>query len=258
MRHLFLRTIVNDVDQWCINFFLPVPMPNQNALPLYIQLSEMLIREIAAGRLMDGERLPPERDMATELGTSVGTLRKALSDLTEKGLLERVQGSGNYIRAKADADSVYAFFRVERIGGGGLPTAQVLSVDRLEKPADLPEFGTSRYGHRIRRLRSLGGVPAVLEEIWLDGSYAEEITREDLSESLYLFYRTQLALWITRAEDQLTLDQVPNWAPSDFAPQQGEPCVMAERISWAQDGARAEVSRNWIDTNVARYVARIK
>ena len=29
-------------------------------------------------------------------------------------------------------------------------------------------------------------------------------------------------------------------------------------ISWAQDGVRAEVSRNWIDTNKARYVARIK
>ena len=56
-----------------------------NALPKYIQISEMLIREIAAGHLADGARLPPERDMAADLNISVGTLRKALSDLVEKG-----------------------------------------------------------------------------------------------------------------------------------------------------------------------------
>ncbi len=63
------------------------------ALPLYIQLSELIIREIEAGRLMEGERLPPEREMAQLYGTSVGTLRKALSALENKGLLRRVQGS---------------------------------------------------------------------------------------------------------------------------------------------------------------------
>ncbi|MDU8909835.1 GntR family transcriptional regulator [Aestuariicoccus sp. MJ-SS9] len=232
-------------------------MSDRHALPLYVQLSEMLIREIAAGRLTDGERLPPEREMAARLGTSVGTLRKALADLTEKGLLERVQGSGNYVRARTDAESVYAFFRVELHEGGGLPTAEILGVDTLDKPADLPDFGTSTRGHRIRRLRRLNGRPAVLEEIWLDGGYAETLTAGDLSESLYLYYRERLGLWIARAEDRLTLDRVPDWSPSAFAPRPGAPCLMASRVSWAQDGARAEVSRNWIDTDVAAYVARI-
>jgi GntR family transcriptional regulator len=231
--------------------------PDRHALPLYVQISELLIREINAGRLVDGERLPPERDFAEQLNTSVGTLRKALADLTDKGLLERVQGSGNYVRARADAKSVYAFFRVELLEGGGLPTAEILSVDRVAKPADLPEFGQSNEGHRIRRLRRLNGKPAVLEEIWLDGSYAETVTREDLRESLYLFYRETLGLWITRAEDRLTMAPVPDWSAPAFAPKPGAPCVMASRISWAQDGARAEVSRNWIDTDLATYVARI-
>ena len=71
--------------------------PDKTALPKYVQTAELLIREIAAGRLPDGARLKPERDMAVDLGVSVGTLRKALDDLTEKGLLDRVQGSGNYI-----------------------------------------------------------------------------------------------------------------------------------------------------------------
>ncbi len=229
----------------------------RHSLPLYVQLSEMLIREINAGRYVDGERLPPEREMAAQLGTSVGTLRKALADLTEKGMLERVQGSGNYIRAQADTKSVYAFFRVELLGGGGLPTAELLSVDRVAKPESLPAFGTSDQAHRVRRLRSLNKTPAVLEEIWLDGDYAQTVTAPDLSESLYLFYRTRLGLWITRAEDRVLMGTVPDWAPDDFGPRPGSPCVLVERISWAQDGVRAEVSHNWIDTNVARYIARL-
>ena len=55
-------------------------MSNQQSLPKYLQISELLIRDIAAGRLEDGARLPTERDLATQLSTSVGTLRKALSN----------------------------------------------------------------------------------------------------------------------------------------------------------------------------------
>lgn len=231
--------------------------PDRHALPLHVQISEMLIRDIHAGRLIDGERLPPERAFAEQLGISVGTLRRALADLTEKGMLERVQGSGNYVRARTDAKSVYAFFRVELLEGGGLPTAELLSVDRVAKDPALPEFGVSAEGFRIRRLRRLGGRPAVLEEIWLDGSYARTITADDLSESLYLFYRERLGLWITRAEDRLGLSVVPDWSPETFGPRSGDTAMMATRISWAQDGARAEVSRNWIDSRVAAYVARI-
>lgn len=233
-------------------------MRNRHALPIYLQISEMLIREINAGRLQDGERLPPERVYAERLGISVGTLRKALEDLTEKGLLERVHGSGNYIRAQADVQSVYAFFRVELLEGGGLPTAELLSIDRVAKPEGLPPFGSSAEAHRIRRLRRLNGKPAILEEIWLDGAYTDRIERRDLSESLYRFYRERLDLWITRAEDRMGLLPVPDWAPDAFGLRPGAPCLCATRVSFARDGARAEVSRGWIDTEVATYVARLK
>ena len=43
---------------------MPTASQTSTALPLYVQISELLIRDIAAGRLIDGERLPPERDMA--------------------------------------------------------------------------------------------------------------------------------------------------------------------------------------------------
>jgi GntR family transcriptional regulator len=232
-------------------------MSNPNALPIYVQTAEMLIREVAAGRLLEGERLPPERSMAEDLGISVGTLRKALADLTTKGYLERVQGSGNYIRMPPEAAGVYAFLRIELVEGGGLPTAEVLDVRRMPKPADLPTFGGAD-GHRIRRFRRLGGVPAALEEIWLDGRYAERITAEDLSESLYLFYRKRLGLWITRAEDSVGVGQVPDWRIDAFPVPVGGVCGFIERRARGQDGETAEYSRTWFDPDKVRYISRLK
>jgi len=228
------------------------------SLPIYLQITELLIRDIASGRLIDGEKLPPEREMSERLGIATGTLRKALSELQSRGMLERVQGSGNYVRAVSDPKSLYAMFRLELLEGGGLPTAQIIGVQRLQKPADLPDFGTSSEAHRIRRIRYLSGKVAALEEIWLDGDYVETIDAEDLSESLYLYYRTALGLWIVRAEDRIGLDMVPDWAPETFGRRAGEPAVQVLRISEAQDGKRAEVSRTSIDHSVARYVSRLK
>lgn len=228
------------------------------SLPIYVQIAELLVRDIAAGRLIDGEKLKPERDLAEELGIAVGTLRKALTELQNRGLLERVQGSGNYIRALSDPQSVYALFRLELLGGGGLPTAEILSIDRLPKPSELPVFGKSGEAHRIRRLRRLSGKPAALEEIWLDGSYIERIDREAVSESLYLFYRAKLSLWIARAEDQIGLDRVPDWTPAAFGQPVWAPVTHIQRVSQDQEGVRAEVSRTWLDHDVARYVSRLK
>ena len=233
-------------------------MSQPGALPLYLQISELLIRDIAAGRLIDGERLPPERDMAATLGIAVGTLRQALKTLGDKGLLESIHGSGNYIRAKADPASVYAMLRIELLTGGGLPTARVLSVDRLPKDPRLPAFGASPEGHRIRRLRFLSGQVAALEEIWLDASYAAQISQADLSESLYLYYRQKLNLWISRAEDRVGLGTLPDWAPPEFPHSPGTALPLITRISWAQDGASAEASFTWYDPDRVAYVARLK
>lgn len=234
-------------------------MQNQARLPIYIQLSELLTREIASGRLLNGEKLPPERVMAAELNTTVRTLRKALDELTKKGLLERRQGSGNYVTSKADdVESVYSFFRIELLDGGGLPTAKVLSVDTMQKPDDIPKFGTSEIGHRIRRMRFLNDVPSLVEEIWLDGSCTPELKAEDLNDSLYYFYKNSLKLWITRAEDKVGVRKLPDWTPDDFGMKAGEASGVVERLSWAQENQTIEFSRNWFDYNKVRYVARIK
>lgn len=227
------------------------------ALPKHAQVSEMLIRDIAAGRLADGVRLPPEKEMAESMGIAVGTLRKALGALAEKGLLDRVQGSGNYVRARAGVASIYSMLRLELIAGGGLPTATLLAVDRMPKPQGAPDFGPSSEGWRFRRLRYLSGVPAALEEIWLDGARADKVAHEDVSESLYLFYREVLGLVILSAEDRVSLAHVPDWRDAEFPPQTGSLAGFVERIARDSTGAPVEYSRTWFDTITVTYINRI-
>jgi len=227
------------------------------ALPKHAQISEMLIRDIAAGRLADGARLPPEREMAEQLGIAVGTLRKALETLAAEGLLDRVQGSGNYVRARDGVASIYSMLRLELKAGGGLPTAEFLGVDRLPKPADAPAFGPSKMGWRFRRLRFLGGVPAAMEEIWLDGAQAAEVAAEDVSESLYLFYRERLGLVILSAEDQVSIGPVPEWRDARFPPEAGSIAGYVERTARNSAGAVVEFSRTWFDPGTVIYINRI-
>lgn len=237
-----------------------------NRLPRHVEISEMLAREIQAGILLDGSRLPPERQMAEKLDVAVGTLRKALLDLTEKGLLERIHGSGNYVRSSgttkdAQANTIYGFFRLELVEGGGLPTAEILSVDRIEKPTDIGDIGNDKFAHRIRRLRRLNNVDAALEEIWIDGAKRAKIAKEELSDSLYLFYKEELGHWITNAQDSVSAMKFPVWKPENFGTKPTNDTLVwgyIERFSYDQNNKCVEFSKTWFDPQTTRFVARWK
>ena len=232
------------------------PSIEAGALPVYIQIAELVARQIEAGLLREGQRLPPEREMARQHGVAVGTLRKSLARLTEMGHLDRRQGSGNYIRRADGATSLYSLLRLERPDGGGLPSARLLSFDHIRKPHDLPPFGNGGDGFRFRRLRFLDGIPAAIEEIWLDGAAARSIDPARVSQSLYQFYREELGLWITRTEDRVALASLPDWTVDQFPLPAGSTVGYVERYGWSQHDQKVEFSLSWFDPASARFIAR--
>lgn len=242
-------------------FATPLAMKTQfsnktGRLPLSSQIAEMLMRDVQSGVLPDGERLPPERTMAKELGIAIGTLRKALAELEQQGVLLRIQGSGNYINHPLDFVNVYALFRLERREGPGKPTAQLLSVDTVDKPplTSLPTGHT--MAHRFRRVRYLDDFAAALEEIWLDGHCAQSIDVALVSNSLYRFYTEHLGLRITRAEDRVSVATLPEWAPEVLSERNISHWGYIERVSQDQHGQIVEYSRTWFDPDDVRFVAR--
>ena len=233
------------------------PVPTAANLPIYQQIASTLRRGIKTGQLVDGQPLPPERQLARQFGVSVVTLRKALQLLANDGMLRRRQGSGNYVSARADPEQKYGFFRIETLAGGGLPTADYLSVDLQPRPPRLPAFGTGGDVWRIRRLRALDSIPAVLEEIWLDGSCADQLNMSWLPESLYAFYQSELGFWISSAEDSVGVGTIPDWAPDIFGLAAGSASGVVDRRAWAQGPDAIEYSRSWFNPATARYVARL-
>mgnify|MGYP001075740492 FL=1 len=74
-------------------------MPFRSVQPekLSTAVSRQIEQLILRGILRPGERLPSERDLAERLGVSRPSLREAVSDLSEKGLLTSRAGAGIYV-----------------------------------------------------------------------------------------------------------------------------------------------------------------
>ncbi|HDC92410.1 MAG TPA: GntR family transcriptional regulator, partial [Candidatus Acetothermia bacterium] len=65
--------------------------------PLYVQIKEILEKDIRKGVFQPGERFPTERELCERFGVSRITIRQALQELVKDGLLYRHQGSGSYV-----------------------------------------------------------------------------------------------------------------------------------------------------------------
>ena len=75
------------------------PSPPESAVrPSLVDGAELALRNwLAPGRYRQGDRLPPEHEVAAMLGVSRGTLRSALQRLEESGEIVRRQGSGTFV-----------------------------------------------------------------------------------------------------------------------------------------------------------------
>lgn len=69
--------------------------------PLYQRLADKLGNDIRTGVIGAGERLPTQRDLAADLGTTVGTVGRAYSLLRERGLVSGEVGRGTYVEIAA-------------------------------------------------------------------------------------------------------------------------------------------------------------
>lgn len=236
---------------------MPLSTPAK-PLPVYQQIAELLARQIKAGYWRQGERLPTEAELASTLDVAVGTLRKSLALLSEQGVLERIQGSGTYVKKVAGTQHIYELFRLELATGPGLPTAHIVEVSRHRRPAHVPAFESGgAHAWRVRRLRFLSQVPVALEEIWFDAAHCDGLSADELGDSMYLFYKERFGTWIARVEDRLSAAPAPDWAMSPCGLEPGACAGFIERVSWTATNAVAEYSQTWFDPAVCRYSSRL-
>lgn len=226
-------------------------------LPLYLKIGELLHREIASGRWLPGERLPPESQLADDLNVAVGTLRKALASLEEEGLLERRQGSGTYVKRAPEGEAIYQFFRLELLAGGGVPSADVVALNSRRSAAvalQLADEPSEQW--EVRRLRCLNNQPVAAEQISFSAAHAAQLSVEDLHESLYMHYREQFSFWIARVEDKVSCAVAPKWATELLQLPEHTVCGRVERRGFSNEDRAEEFSITWFDPARCQYIAR--
>jgi DNA-binding LacI/PurR family transcriptional regulator len=69
--------------------------------PKYQHILDELTREIAGGAYTPGRRLPSEAALVRRFGVSRITAGRALRELQQRGLVDRIAGSGTFVRNKA-------------------------------------------------------------------------------------------------------------------------------------------------------------
>ncbi|MCC8334733.1 winged helix-turn-helix domain-containing protein [Streptomyces sp. R1] len=69
----------------------------------YVKLADAIATEIASGKLPQGAALPGERAMTELYGVSIGTVRRAIVELRNRGLVATLPAKGTYVIAQPDA-----------------------------------------------------------------------------------------------------------------------------------------------------------
>ena len=105
--------------------------------PLHEQVHKVIRTRILAGEWEPREPLPGEAHLSLELGVSVGTVRKAMDQLTRDHIVVRERGRGTVVRGDAEQHSISAF---RLCGLDGQPiTPRIVLVGTRASPATASE-----------------------------------------------------------------------------------------------------------------------
>lgn len=135
-------------------------------VPLYHQAARVLEAAIEDGRLPRGSKLDGETGLAEQLGISRPTMRAAIKQLVDKGLLVRRRGIGTIVAPKPVRRAVALTSLYDDLKEAGRePSTRVLSLEEIPCPPEVAEhlgLGASAPVLRLERLRTAGTDPIAL------------------------------------------------------------------------------------------------
>ncbi|MCF1464863.1 MULTISPECIES: GntR family transcriptional regulator [Rhizobium/Agrobacterium group] len=104
------------------------------AIPLYEVVKRQITEAIMIGDLKAGAVLPSEVALSQTYGVAVGTIRRALMDLTNDGILSRRRKTGTIVTGRKPQHSLRLFFQYFRLHGlDGSLSKSVTKVTRLKR-----------------------------------------------------------------------------------------------------------------------------
>jgi GntR family transcriptional regulator len=174
-------------------------------ISLYRQIASRLETEIAEGRLKAQERLEPEQALMRRFAVSRITVRQAIDDLVQKGLVVRKQGKGTFVAGPAvrhDLQDLRGFLDVF-FAQGRHPETRLLQFQGTQLPNDAAQALGLEAGDtamHLQRLYILDGEPIAVADTWLTPEARSVSWAEAESHSSYSILQRLLGLRITRAD----------------------------------------------------------
>ncbi len=211
-------------------------LESPSPVPLYRQLFADLRRRIRAGDFDRAGVLPSEARIEKDYAVSRITVRRALLELDQEGLIERRQGRATRIRphrlhrpAEAGLDAELA----NMLSFGFKTDSEVLEAREVKAPADVAErlgLAPGTPVHRSRRLRRVSGLPLCHSLAYLPLDLAGSVSRADLEREPLLLLLVRNGLVIGRVDQSIGAVAAEPEMARLLGTAAGEPLLLIERL----------------------------
>lgn len=206
--------------------------------PLHRQLYLVLHDEISRGALASGEALPTEQTLCDMFGVSRITVRRALADLSEAGLVDRRHGVGSFVTDQSAQ---------ARQASGSTYLDNMRQVE-FETEVDVVEWGVravppavaARWDHRdtalhVLRVRHerLTSEPLMITDAWLPAELADVVTESALRRAPLYRLMTDAGVVLERLEHEMTAEIAGPRTASLLATAIGSPLIRVNRVAYA-------------------------
>jgi GntR family transcriptional regulator len=229
----------------------PPMIVRQPGITAHAQIEDWLADAIAAGQLRPGDRLPTEHDLAAWLGVSRMTLRHALSELSQRGLVTRTvgRGGGTFVaEPKLEQDlTTLAGFSEQLRRHGKVAGARVLAATRIAaSPAAAAalELAEGAAVHDVRRIRLADGKPIVIEHSQFPAALFPDLLDCRLDGSLYELLADNYGQRPYRARESLEPVVAGVREAEALEVEEGAPLMLVERTAYSLGGQPLEYARD--------------
>ena len=178
-----------------------------NPIPLYKQMSKLIKNKIDKKELKPGDRIESENDLSIRYGISRITVRYAIKELVEEGILNKIQGKGTYVsvnKEKYYANDYIGFTRSCILSGKKATTKLISSGFTLPNriQADFFNIGENDKIVYTKRLRLVDNYPTVIETNYYN-TYLSFLLEENLERSLFELLKNKYNIIIKNIERTL-------------------------------------------------------
>ena len=235
-------------------------MPAPTFSPLYQQIKVLIMQGLEAGEWKPGDMIPSEIELAARFKVSQGTVRKAIEELATGHLLVRRQGKGTFVATHTEPRTQFRFQRLmPDEGKQGYPESLILDCRRVRAPAEIGRALEQKPGDPVvtlRRLLSFGGIPCVLDLLWLPGALFKGLSAERLSGSrapLYSLFESEFGIKMLRADEKIRAIPADAESARVLRVERGSPLLLVDRLTYTYGDRPVEVRRGLYLTSRHHY-----